>query len=111
MIKSIKTENLIVTEKSYELLSKVEMSEIDTIYDKVSEVKNLIEDLSCDLEQYDIGILKDLNVCVGLDELSEYLGEYLNDRESYEQHLDEDSDEEEDSDDEYNLVGELKSEL
>jgi len=110
MISSIKNENLIITEVSYKLLSNVDINEVEVLYKKVSEIKDQIENLSSELEEFDIAVLKDLNVCVGLDELGSYLGEYLNDRENYEQHFDEESDED-DSNDEYNSVGELKSEV
>jgi hypothetical protein len=110
MISSIKNENLIITEHSYKLLSDLHIEEVEVLYKKVSDIKDLIGDLSSELEEFDIAVLKDLNVCVGLDELGSYLGEYLNDRENYEQHFDEESDED-DSNDEYNSVGELKSEL
>ena len=110
MMISIKNENLIIAEDSYKLLSDVQIEEVEVLYKKVSEIKDLIGDLSIELEEFNIAVLKDLNECVGLDDLGSYLGEYLNDRENYEQHFDEESDED-DSKDEYNSVGELKCEL
>ena len=109
-MKYFKNENLVITKETYQLLSKVEIDEVEELYKKVSKIRNHIEDLSNELEGFDISLLKDINVCFGLDDLGSYLGEYLNDRENYEQHFEEDDDEE-DNLDEYNLVGELKSEL
>jgi hypothetical protein len=108
MISSKKNENLIITEVSYKLLSNVDINEVEVLYKKVYEVKDQIENLSSQLEEFDIAIFKDINVCIGLDELGSYLGEYLNDRESYEQHFDEE-DEEDDTFGDFNQVGELKS--
>lgn len=112
MKKCIKNANLIVTEKSYKLLSDVEIDNVIELNEKVSIMKNLIEDLHSDLVTFDIAILNDLNVFIGLDELSDYLDEYLNDRENYEKHVEDDEeDNEDDKNDEYNSVGELICEL
>ena len=56
-MKYFKNENLVITKETDQLLSKVEIDEVEELYKKVSKIRNHIEDLSNELEGFDISLL------------------------------------------------------